>query len=99
TGPTWTSNAMHCLLWRKPMRKTEHESFEPQENIERNNIVRFPLTLKSLGFNVSGVTDSELRQAAAVMGRKGGQARTKAKIKAARANGRKGGRGRKKKAA
>lgn len=64
-----------------------------------NKVVRFPLTREPLGFIVSGVTNIDESQAAAILGRKGGKARTKAKIKAARANGRKGGRPRKKRKA
>lgn len=55
------------------------------------------LTVKPLGFIVSGVTD--ISEAAKVLGCKGGKAKTKAKIAAARRNGRKGGRPGKKKAA
>ena len=60
-----------------------------------NKVLRFPLTRESLGFTVASVTN-DLSQAAKILGAKGGKAKTKAKVKAARANGRKGGRPRKK---
>ena len=59
----------------------------------------FPLTEKPLGFNVQGVASREqLKQAAVLLGRRGGLARSKAKVKAAQENGKKGGRPRKLKA-
>jgi hypothetical protein len=41
--------------------------------------------------------EEAIRKAAALIGRKGGQAKTEAKVKAARENGKKGGRPRKRK--
>lgn len=59
---------------------------------EVKNICLTPLTLESLGYNVSSTMSQQaLSQAAATLGRKGGKSKSAAKAKAARINGRKGG--------
>lgn len=62
-------------------------------DFKADSVERISLTPYPLGFIVSSVTD--ISEAAKVLGRKGGQAKTKAKAKAARKNGRRGGRPRK----
>src|SRR6185437_9567742 len=57
------------------------------------------LTTNSLGFNVDAEMEQEVSKAAAILGRKGGKVRTKAKIRAARKNGKLGGRPKKETAA
>jgi len=80
------------------MRDKSSNSQVDETKANRNSI--FLLTRKPLGFNVACMSSpTDLSQAAAVLGSKGGKAKTKAKVKAARANGRKGGRPRKRKAA
>lgn len=61
----------------------------------KGNIVeRFSLTSIPLGFNVAAV--SSITEAAKLLGRRGGLAKSKAKVVAAQNNGKKGGRPRKK---
>ena len=66
---------------------------------KENKVLFFSCNPKPLRFILSSVAENEMSQAAAILGRKGGKARTKAKIKAVRENGKKGGRPRKKRKA
>lgn len=63
-----------------------------------NKVLFFPCNHVPLGFTVQTVTQVDLSQAAKLLGRRGGLAKSKAKVKAAKENGKKGGRPRIKRA-
>jgi hypothetical protein len=60
----------------------------PQEN---NESLTFPLTTVTLRLKMASNMD-DIKQAAAILGKKGGQTITAKKARAARKNGKKGGR-------
>lgn len=72
------------------MRKSE-EKFRDADSKE-NRVLFFPCNHIPLGFNVVSVTKTEISQAAKMLGRRGGLAKSKAKVQAAKVNGKKGGR-------
>lgn len=60
-----------------------------------HKVLFFPCNHVPLGFRVQSVTHTDLSQAAKMLGRRGGLAKSKAKVKASKENGKKGGRPRK----
>lgn len=60
-----------------------------------NKVLFFTCNHAPLGFKVQSVTHTDVSQAAKLLGRRGGLAKSKAKVKAAKQNGKKGGRPRK----
>lgn len=71
----------------------------PDENRDAdskgNKVLFFSCNHVPLGFKLQPVTQTDLSQAAKMLGRRGGLAKSKAKVKAAKENGKKGGRPRK----